>query len=50
VLAKNFLEGNKMKWLLAYNWWLALTGKKAPAKRGRPKGSKNKVKTKKVSK
>jgi len=39
-----------MKWLLSYNWWFKLTGKKAPAKRGRPKGSKNKVKSKRVAK
>jgi|TARA_R100000544_G_C2171287_1_gene32357 hypothetical protein len=33
-----------MKWLLSSYWWLLLTGKKAPVKRGRPKGSKNKPK------
>jgi len=39
-----------MKWLLSSEWWFKLTGKKAPAKRGRPKGSKNKVKSKRVAK
>jgi len=33
-----------MKWLLSSYWWSLLTGKKAPSKRGRPKGSKNKPK------
>jgi len=39
-----------MKWLLSSEWWLRLTGKQIPKKRGRPKGSKNKVKSKRVAK
>jgi len=39
-----------MKWLFASKWWLRLMGKKAPAKLGRPKGSKNKPRMQRVSK